>query len=103
MANCYIRFTVTAVRSASDGSMQFADLNFYDENQSRIAYPSGTTVSTNMSTYSGEGASNILDNNVSTKVCGVWQSSGIWFVLTIPDDAFLSNVKYSSGKVIIYV
>ena len=94
MANCYIRFTVTAVRNSSDGSMQIADLNFYDANQTRVAYPSGTTISTNMSTYSGEGAENILDNNSSTKVCGGWPNSAIWFVITIPDESFLSGVKY---------
>lgn len=91
MANCYIKWFITANKGAS--IVQMADLNFYDSSDQRISYPNGTSAETNSSTFSGESAGNILDDNSSTKMCGQWVDGGVWIKITIPDENFIVSVK----------
>lgn len=91
MANCYIKWFITA--NKGENIVQMADLNFYDASDQRISYPSGTVAETNSSTFSNEGANNILDGNSSTKMCGRWVSGGVWIKITVPDETFISQVR----------
>lgn len=73
----YIRFVIDAIKGGSDTYTQLSRLEFIDTEGNLYEYPSGTTVSTNMSGYSAsESPSNIIDGNVNTKFCCPWSAGG---------------------------
>lgn len=73
----FIRFVINAIRNSSVAYTQLSRLEFLDENSNIYTYPSGTTVTTNLTGYSSsESPINIIDGNVNTKFCCPWTSSG---------------------------
>lgn len=87
----YLKLKITENKGAN--VLQFADLNFYDENNDRIKYPVGTKCRVDMTTYSGEGPMNILDNDSSTKVCGDFGVLGAEFTITMYGDTFCKAMR----------
>jgi hypothetical protein len=51
-------------------------LNFLDSQDNRFAYPSGTTVISNMTHFGDESPTQIINNNVGTKFCAEYVQDG---------------------------
>lgn len=91
----YIRFNIYAIRgNGGDSYVQLSRLEFLDQNGNLYNYPSGTTISTNLTGYpASEPPQSIIDKNVNTKVCAPW---GGYAHLTIDLGSSRINIsKYS--------
>jgi hypothetical protein len=91
----YIRFIIDATRGGTDSYTQLSVFQFLDANNNVYSYPSGTTVTTSMSGYSGnESPANIIDGNLNTKFCSPW-SSGHYLQINLGSSEGIDINKYS--------
>lgn len=93
----YIIFDIASVRDNSETYVSLSDIRFLDSDGNAFVFPSGTEITSTLTTYPGEGAENLIDNNVNTKMTAyTWSSSRYESVLiTLPEGKYLDIDTYN--------
>ena len=95
----YLKINITKIRT-SCGIVQLSELNFWDNNGNKFAYPSTTSISANLTEVnSSVVASKLIDGLSNTKYCterwGSNQTGSCLITLNLGADKYLDISKYT--------
>ena len=93
----YILFDIYTIRGTTLDYVSLSKIEFKDSNGNAFQFPSDTSVYCSNPCYTGEGAENLIDGSVDTKMTAYWSSYGkvcrVW--ITLPEGRYIDLGRYN--------
>lgn len=88
------------IRANANGYIQFAELNFYDENDEQIVFGDydPSIESTTVGTSSNESIDKSIDGNANTKYCAVWSQSPVTVTIGCDYIGTINSFSYTTAN-----
>lgn len=98
--NTSIVIMFNGIRANANGYIQFAELNFYDENDELIVFGDydPDIDSTTVGTSSNESIDKSIDGNANTKYCAVWRQSPVTVTIGCDYIGTINSFSYTTAN-----